>query len=81
MTGRVLFFSLLQDVTGCAELEVNGAPATVQALLEQVVYARWPALRQWSESMLLALDHEYLRGDAPLAEGFELALMPPVQGG
>lgn len=81
MSGRVLFFSLLQDVTGCTELEVSDTPATVQGLLEHVVYARWPGLMEWRESMLIALDHEYLRGDAPLEDGFELALMPPVQGG
>ena len=32
-------------------------------------------------SLLLALDHAYVRRDAALHEGFELALMPPVQGG
>ncbi|HCN30523.1 MAG TPA: hypothetical protein DIT64_17665 [Verrucomicrobiales bacterium] len=81
MKGRVLFFSLLQDITGCQELAVDDAPATVHALLEESIYPRWPALREWRGSMLLALDHEYIRADAPLHPGFELALMPPVQGG
>jgi molybdopterin converting factor small subunit len=81
MKGRVLFFSLLQDLTGCAELEVTGAPATVGELLERDLYVRWPALREWDAALLLALDHAYVRRDAALREGFELALMPPVQGG
>lgn len=81
MRGRVLFFSVLQDVTGCAELVVTDAPGTVHELLEHVLYVRWPVLREWRESTLVALDCEYLRGDAPMGEGFELALMPPVQGG
>lgn len=81
MNGRVLFFSLLQDLTGCAELEVTGAPATVGELLERDLYGRWPALREWDAALLLALDHAYVRLDAALHEGFELALMPPVQGG
>lgn len=81
MNGRVLFFSLLQDLSGCVEVSVTGAPATVGELLEQQLYPRWPALRDWDAALLLALDHRYVRRDEPLHEGFELALMPPVQGG
>lgn len=81
MKVRVLFFSVLKDITGVDELEWDcGAGACVADLLEQA-YARWPRLRDWDGSILLAVDQTYVRRDAVLHENAELAIMPPVQGG
>lgn len=80
MTVRVLFFSVLRDITGAAECTLPDASGTVAGLLEQC-FTRWPGLRDWNESLLIAIDHAYVKRDAPLTPGCEVALMPPVQGG
>lgn len=78
---RVLFFSVLRDLTGTAELELSlPAESTLATLLDDL-YTRWPRLRDWDASLLLALDHDYTPRSTPLHDGGEVALMPPVQGG
>ena len=77
---RVLFFSVLRDITGCPEIEWTCAGRTVAELLEEI-FSRWPALRSWDSSLLLAIDCTYVKRNAALQEGCEVALMPPVQGG
>jgi molybdopterin converting factor subunit 1 len=78
---RVLFFSVLRDVTGTDEITLEmPAEATMGALLEHIEF-RWPKLRDWQNSLLLALDQTYVRRDALLHDGGEVAIMPPVQGG
>lgn len=83
MKVRVLFFSVLRDITGTDEVEWELPATAVLADLLNEVEARWPKLRDWGGSMLLAVDQTYVkRGDAaPLQAGAEVALMPPVQGG
>ena len=81
MTVRVLFFSVLRDITGAGEMAMEvTANATVQELLAEC-FTRWPKLGGWDKSLLVALDENYVKRDAPLHEGAEVAIMPPVQGG
>lgn len=78
---RVLFFSVLRDITGTPELEWTCPPSSTLAVLLEEIYIRWPQLRAWDTSLLLAIDCAYVKRDALLHEGCEVALMPPVQGG
>ncbi len=83
MKVRVLFFSVLRDITGTDEVEWE-LPAAASSLADLLgeIEARWPRLRDWAGSMLLAVDQSYVRRDAAtLHDGAEVALMPPVQGG
>ena len=78
---RVLFFSVLRDITGTDEITLEvPAGATMGDLLAQIE-SRWPKLRDWQNSLLLALDQTYVKRDEPLHDGAEVAIMPPVQGG
>lgn len=78
---RVLFFSVLKDITGTDEIALElPAGSTLSTLLDQIE-ARWPKLRDWAGSMLLAVDQTYVKRNAALHDGAEVALMPPVQGG
>lgn len=78
---RVLFFSVLRDITGTDEIVLElPAGSTMSDLIHQIE-ARWPKLRDWQNSLLLALDQTYVKRDALLHDGGEVALMPPVQGG
>ncbi|MFO1484077.1 MAG: MoaD/ThiS family protein [Verrucomicrobiaceae bacterium] len=78
---RVLFFSVLRDITGTDEISVELPAGSTMADLLAQIEARWPKLRDWAPSMLLALDQTYVKRDAVLHDGAEIALMPPVQGG
>ncbi len=81
MKVRVLFFSLLQDLTGEVEIAVDlPATATIADLLD-ILFQRWPKLQDWDQSLLLAVDQNYVKRHESLHEGAEIALMPPVQGG
>jgi len=78
---RVLFFSVLRDITGADEITLEvPAGSTMAGLLDQIE-TRWPKLSDWQSSMLIALDQTYVKRSAPLHDGAEVALMPPVQGG
>ena len=82
MKVRVLFFSVLRDITGCGEaaIELPSGEARVATLLEEL-FSRWPRLRKWDRSLLVAVDLIYATRDAPLHPDAEVAIMPPVQGG
>ena len=81
MRVRVLFFSILRDVTGINEVQMEVPKGACVADLLDLLFERWPRLREWDASLLLAIDHDYSGRDAVLHEGAELAVMPPVQGG
>lgn len=82
MTIRVLFFSVLRDLTGVEETELvlEGAEPRVEDATA-ILLDRYPELGAWKERWLVAVDCEYANSKHPLSEGAELALFPPVQGG
>jgi molybdopterin converting factor small subunit len=81
MNVRILFFSVLRDLAGAPEIVMQTAPdATVATLLEEC-FTRWPRLRDWDKSLLIAVDQSYAKRTSPLHEDAEVAIMPPVQGG
>ena len=79
---RILFFSALQDVVGCQELEIE-VPSSVNNVgdLLESLYQRWPSLRDWQQEIRVAVDLDYVGVGHLLKEGQEIAIMPPVQGG
>lgn len=78
---QLLFFSVLQDITGTAELVWTSAPDTQVADLLNSLYERWPKLRDWDSSLLVAINQTYVKREACLIDNAEVAIMPPVQGG
>jgi molybdopterin converting factor small subunit len=81
MTVKVLFFSVLRDVAGAAEVPVTLAPGATVADLLAELFTRWPKLHEWDKSLLIAVDQYYAKRDGALHENAEVAIMPPVQGG
>jgi len=78
---RVLFFGLIRDVVGAREdsLEVPDG-SRLEAVFNH--YAeRFPRLQEMASSTVLALNQQFSTPAAPLAEGDEVALLPPVSGG
>jgi len=81
MSVRILFFGPLAAITGSGpHTESLPDGAAVQQLLE-VCFAKWPRLREWDASLLIAVNMTYARRDGIIPPGAEVALMPPVQGG
>lgn len=81
MRVRVLFFGALKEITGRAEEDLEIATG---ATLEDVfrLYAeRHETLQERRSSTLFARNREFARGDAVLADGDEIAFLPPVSGG
>jgi len=71
---KVRLFAGLRERAGYAERELSG--------VEQVADV-WPALGLGDEpdGLLYAVNRAYANGDSKLADGDEVALIPPVSGG
>jgi len=82
MTVRVLFFSILRDLTGAedCDLTIDAEEATVKDALAMLL-SEFPKLQEWEDQLLLAVNCEYADPDDLLADGCEFAVFPPVQGG
>ena len=78
MTVRVLFLGRLQDIAGAAEREAPAA-ATVAGLIARFDTALAEALR--SPKVRVAVNGALAGADTALADGDEVAFLPPVSGG
>jgi molybdopterin synthase catalytic subunit len=78
---RVLFFGAAREIAGSSEIELElRAPSSAADAFEEVL-ARYPELRRFGRSLLLAVNQEYAIAETQLREGDELAVFPPVSGG
>ncbi|MDW7981552.1 MAG: molybdopterin converting factor subunit 1 [Thermomicrobium sp.] len=81
MRVTVRYFAIVRELLGSAEEEHELAEGTtVGQLLEQLI-AREPVLARLHRSLLVMVNRRYARPDRPLADGDEVALIPPVSGG
>ncbi len=84
MRVAVRFFASLKDVTGCAGLEL-ALPASAdfddlcQALARQLAPAALTAIR--AANVRVARNQSLEEPPFPLADGDEVAFLPPVTGG
>jgi molybdopterin synthase catalytic subunit len=78
---RVLFFGVLRDIVGLREDSVEIPEGGRLETVFEHYAARFPALRGMSRSLVLALNQKFSEPSAPVAEGDEVAFLPPVSGG
>ena len=79
----VLYFAVLKDAFGREREELElPAGATVSSLLA-ILRGRGvrPSTEQVWDTIAVAVNQEYVRGDVMLQDGDEVALLPPVSGG
>lgn len=77
---RSLFFASYRDLLGVEELEiVLPQRSSVRALIE-TVRAR-PGGAALPQAVVVAVNREYAGADTILADGDEVAFIPPVAGG
>ena len=81
MRVTVRLFARLRDLAGAGELvrDVPG-PATVKSVWQSLV-DEMPALQEYERTMSVAVNADYAKMSAAVAEGDEVAFLPPVSGG
>lgn len=72
---------MLRDAAGTEECWVVLGPGARGADAKTVLVERYPRLAGLIGYARLAVNHEYQSWEAPLHEGDELGLIPPVSGG
>ena len=78
---RVLFFGVLRDVVGVREDSLDVPEGGRLDTVFEHYATRFPKLREMAASTVLALNQQFSSPSAPLAEGDEVAFLPPVSGG
>lgn len=78
----VKLFAVLRDRAGQEELRVTVHPADVSELLKLVSH-EYPALSDIISKgrLMVSVNHEFAKPDTRLADGDEVALLPPFSGG
>ena len=78
----VKLFAFLKERAGRGELSLNLPAGTVADLLEQVAQ-KCPALSGllFPDRILIVVNQEFVKKDALIRDGDEVALMPPFSGG
>ena len=81
MEVRALFFASYRDLVGTEQLAVNlPTSATVADLVERLRAPGEPGSRL-PERPAVAVNRRYAKPATPLADGDEVAFIPPVAGG
>ena len=77
---RVRFFARLRELAGTETQEVKASPGARVASVYAAMRAYHPALPPQA-GVRAALNHEFVDWAAEIADGDEVAFIPPVSGG
>src|SRR5580704_2303447 len=81
MRARVLFFGMLKEVAGSAAEDAEFPDgADLRAVFEHYA-TRFPRLKDMASSIVMARNQEFAPLSTALADGDEVAFLPPVSGG
>lgn len=78
---RLLAFASASDAIGTAELALDLPEGARVADLRACLDPRYPSLAPLWPRLAIAVNGAIAKPDSPLAEGAEVALLPPVSGG
>ncbi len=78
---RVLFFGMLRDIVGLREDLIDVPEGGPLSAVFEYYAIRFPRLRELSRSIVLAHNQRFADPATTLAEGDEVAFLPPVSGG
>jgi MoaE-MoaD fusion protein len=81
MRVRVLFFGILKDLAGRSEDEIQLDDDAKIAGVFDYYAERFPKLRAMAGSIVMARNHEFSPLSSSVADGDEIAFLPPVSGG
>jgi molybdopterin converting factor subunit 1 len=77
----LLFFAVLRDIAGRSEDVVEFPEGTNAGDVWQWLRDQHPALRDYVQPPMIAVNETYVGAGEPLSDGDELAFIPPVAGG
>jgi molybdopterin converting factor subunit 1 len=78
---KVRLFARLRELAGARELEVELGEGLTAADVYALLARRYPALAGLDESLMYAVNAQYVPPDHQVRDGDEVALIPPVSGG
>ena len=78
---RVLFFGMLKEVVGRPSEEIDLPEGADLGSVFDRYAAQHPRLREMAPSIVAARNQEFAGLGTPLADGDEVAFLPPVSGG
>jgi MoaE-MoaD fusion protein len=81
MRVRLRLFGAVREAVGSKELELSLATGACVAELRALLLREFPGLGPLDARVRISVNHELAEGGAVLAEGDEVALLPPVAGG
>jgi molybdopterin converting factor subunit 1 len=81
MRVTVRLFARLKDIAGAPELQRDVPDASTLADVWAGLAHDFPAMAPYRGSVSGARNAEYARMDQPVADGDEIAFLPPVSGG
>mmetsp|Transcript_4616 Transcript_4616/g.9986 ORF Transcript_4616/g.9986 Transcript_4616/m.9986 type:complete len:84 (+) Transcript_4616:119-370(+) len=80
---KLLFFAKSREVVGKSEEDINVEEGATTVELRAKLIAKYPGLESVMKTCVFALNQEYVPQSeaAPLKEGDEVAVIPPLSGG
>jgi molybdopterin synthase sulfur carrier subunit len=81
MRVRVKLFARLHDIAGNQELYRDVEPGATIGSVWRTLVADFPELAPYERSISSAVNADYARMDRAVADGDEVAFLPPVSGG
>jgi molybdopterin converting factor subunit 1 len=81
MTVRVLFFASLRERVKRSEASWRVSDGATIDVLWKSLIAELPTIEAMSGAVRFAVNREYVDRDHVLADGDEVAIIPPVSGG
>lgn len=81
MRVTVRLFARLRDIAGSAEVQRQLGPAATAENVWRELVAEFPELDAYTRVISVARNLEYVPWSTPLADGDEVAFLPPVSGG
>ena len=81
MRVTVRLFARLRDIAGSADLTREAPPGATVADIWRALVAEYPEMSRYESSISSAVNADYAKMTVPLADGDEVAFLPPVSGG
>lgn len=81
MQVTVRLFAALAEAAGRRSLALELEPGSRAGRVRELLSERFPSVHGLCQRSALAVNAEYTDPGRPLAEGDEVALIPPVSGG
>ncbi len=81
MRVTVRLFARLRDITGTAELTRELPESATPRVVWDLLAGEYPELDTYRDAVSAAVNAEYAKMNRRLADGDEVAFLPPVSGG